>query len=463
MVKQFLPLVVGILVIAVVVLVLPNAVKYVSKASAISANLVVNYEGVLGQMPTPWRNLAQGGEEPKPMLSNVVSQVKTLRPEYIRIDHIYDAYEVVKNDGGVMTYDWSKLDKAVDEVLATGAKPFFSLSYMPSAISKGDVVETPKNWNDWSNLVKATIEHYSGKKQRNLVNVIYECWNEPDLFGDFKTYGDKNYLTLYKYCSIGATSAKDSNEFELGGPAVTALYQNWVERLIKFVDAENLRMDFVSWHRYDMSIDQFEKDAATAREWASNIPALVNLKYYVTEWGHNSKNDPGYDNMFGAIHTIAGARAMMGQVHRAFVFEIKDGPGPTKKWGRWGMITHENHGTLELKPRYHALKFLNTLGAYRIGLSGEGSHVKGIASTDDKGNIKLMVVNYDMAGKRSEAVPITFDNLPVKSFKYSRRDFTGNDALTKTVKTINIATDSASWKTTELLGPNSAVMLSLDF
>lgn len=455
--RQFLPLIVGLIGIVIIVIAIPAAVRYVGRAAGFPANLVVDYDGILGQMPTPWRNLAQGGEEPKAMLGGVTNEVKALRPEYIRLDHIYDAFKVVSKEGGQLRYDWSGLDTAVNEILAAGAKPMLALSYMPPAISRGDIIDLPADWNEWGQVVRATVEHYSGRNNRNISGVIYEVWNEPDLFGSYKTYGDKNYLTMYEVSSKAAQGAANVNAFEIGGPATTGLYQNWEERLIKFVDERNLRLDFLSWHRYDFDLTQFEEDVDRARGWAAKIPALVNLKFYITEWGHNSENDPGYDSKFGAIHTIAASRVMMAKVQRAFVFEIKDGPGNEKYWSRWGLLTHEKFGTPEKKPRYQGLEFLNTLGPFRVSVAGEGSWVKGIGSTDEAGDIKLLVVNYDANGKHSESVPITFENLPNGNFRFTRRDFLGG------TRSVAVATTSATWRTVEYFVPNSAAMITLDF
>ncbi len=457
MIKGSIPLLLGIVIIVVVVLVIPNAVRYVGKASGIAANLSYNMEGILGKMPTPWRNFAQGGEEPKEMLAEVIPETKALRPEYIRLDHIYDAFKVVNRKDGLLTYDWTGLDRAVEVIMATGAKPFLSLSYMPEAIGTGDMISAAKDWNEWGAVVQATIEHYSGRGQKNIDGVIYEVWNEPDLFGSFKTYGEKSYLDMYAASARAAVRARNVNAFEIGGPATTALYQNWVERLIKFVDANNLRMDYVSWHRYNYDLEQFDKDVKQARAWAEGIPALVNLKYYITEWGHNPEVDKGYDTKFGAIHTIAGATTMIGAIDRAFMFEIKDGPGVEKYWGRWGVLTHEKFGKPEKKPRYYALQFLNELGMIRMSVKGEGSWVKSVASMDDNNNMKVLVVNYDQKGTHSESVPMMFENLPKTNFKFTRKDFLGQS------RTQNVATTSATWATREMFGPNSAAMFTLEF
>jgi len=447
----------GLVIITVVVGVIPNAVKLVSKASGQSANLVFNLEGVIGKTPTPWRNLAQGGEEPGDMIAGVISDVRALKPEYIRIDHIYDAYKVVSRNEGQLVYDWSRLDDAVSSIMATGAKPFFSLSYMPEVIAKGDIVSVARDWNEWGQVVEATIQHYSGINQKNIDGVIYEVWNEPDLFGSFKTYGEKNYLDMYAAAAKAAAKVRGTNLFEIGGPATTGLYKNWLERLIKFVDENNLRMDFISWHRYTTDLEQYEKDVAQARLWAENIPALINLKFYITEWGFNSENDKGYDEKAGAIHLLAAARTMVGTVDRAFVFEIKDGPGTEKYWGRWGLLTNEKYGTPEKKPRYKAIEFINSLFPYRMSVSGEGSWVKSLATINENGDIKIMIANYDPKGTHVEAVPITLENLPKYQFTITRQNFMGES------RSINVATDSATWKTSEYFEANSAAMLTIKF
>jgi len=200
------------------------------QATGQPANITVDTAAILGPLPQPWLALAQGGEEKEPMLTPVIAETKQLKPKYIRLDHVFDAYNLVgggKNNG--MTYDFSQLDKTVDDILATGALPFFSLSYMPPTIAKdGQVTSLPENWSDWSAIVRTFIEHYSAKNNRNLADVYYEVWNEPDLFGNWKTRDcrllepncdpEKDYLTLYLHSALGAQQAKNTNPFYLGGP-----------------------------------------------------------------------------------------------------------------------------------------------------------------------------------------------------------------------------------------------------
>lgn len=455
---KFLPLGLSLIALLIVLIAVPTAVRYFGKAGGTPANIVVDTGAIIGPMPRPWRNLAQGGEElTVNMLSSVVNETKVLQPEYIRLDHLYDGYNIVSRGGdGSLVYDWSRLDAVVNSILATGAKPFLALSYMPPAIASGDIISLPKDWNDWSKVVQATIEHYSGRTGMNISNIYYEVWNEPDLFGSFKTYGDKNYLTLYQHSAVGAARAQNVNYFKLGGPATTALYKAWVDNFLNFVRNNHLKFDFYSWHRYNTSLDQYEKDAAQIYLWLDAHPDMVNVELCVTEWGHNPEVDQGYDTNYGAIFTMASARMMMGRIQRAFVFEIKDGPGVSKNWGRWGLLTNDKFGKPEIKPRYNGLLFLDRLGDNRISLSGEGSWVRGIAA-EKNGVIQTLLINYDASGKHGEAVPVMFDNLTSGNFTYKRTNFGGGG------KTIQVATTSAAWATNEYLAPNSAALLEISY
>jgi len=103
-----------------------------SRASAIKANIVVDITKTTGPFPDRWKALAQGGEESGVrMLENVVSKISGLYPKYIRLDHIYDFYEVVTRDSSNnLKFDFSKLDKTVCDIYNTGAKPFFSMNFV---------------------------------------------------------------------------------------------------------------------------------------------------------------------------------------------------------------------------------------------------------------------------------------------------------------------------------------------
>lgn len=438
-IKNIIFLLVIITSIPVSLILLNQKTNFFNRASGVNANLTIDASKFVGGKSESWRYLAQGGEEKGRQLLPVIEKVKVLRPNYIRIDHVFDYY----------TPD--ELDQVIRDITATGAKPFISLSYMPANLAKnGDVTSTPNNWAEWENLVTRTVERISGRGGLNINDVYYEVWNEPDLFGKFKYYGDKNYLELYHRTAVAIKRAKNVNNLKIGGPATTAYYENWMDKLISYSIENNLPLDFISWHRYSKDIIKFEEDFQSTQ----NYP---NMELIITEAGPNSENDKVYDNSFGAIHLIAKTVALEGKVDKVFTFEIKDGVGSEKYWGRWGLLTHEKWGAPEAKPRYRAFQFLNNfIGLSPIEVTGNGSWVKSFAKRDGN-KIKILVVNYDQYGKHTEAVPLKVINLPSNSFNLKRIDFNGS------VNNEKIDVGENVWETTLFFDPNTASILELEF
>lgn len=415
----------SLIIIFILLITLPLALSLVSKiqfyfgqALGQPANIIVDVSVDQGKIFPIWQALAQGGEEKNPF-DQIIQETTDLNPRYIRIDHIYDFYDVVKKENGQLSFNWIRLDQVVNQILQVGAKPFFSLSYMPPVIAQGgDILNQPTEWQEWAAVVKETIQHYSGKNQLNLTDVAYEVWNEPDLFGNWKIGGEKDYRLLYQYAVIGANQTTNTNPFKIGGPSTTAPYQVWVDDFLDYIKDNHLRIDFYSWHRYSLDPSNFLDDINRIDTWLFQN-AGYSLEKYVTEWGSVSENSSHHDSQFDAAHLIAVIRQLIQRADLAFIFEIKDGPSPEGKklWGRWGLLTHESAGSIEKKPKYSALQMLNKISGSRINLEGESAWVTGFA-TKNKGKVTIILVNYDQHESHFEKVSVTINNLENGSYSY---------------------------------------------
>lgn len=412
--KNLFPLLLAILTLPIVLLAQRQIQQFLSRAALRPANIIIETKSVSGPVNKSWAAFAQGGEEPPPMLSSVVSKMRELFPMYIRIDHIYDSYNIVQKNGNTFTYDFSTLDKTVDDIIAMGALPFFSLSYMPGNFtSSGSVIDNPSDWETWKNLVKATIAHYSGINNRNLNNVYYEVWNEPELaqFGEWKMGGSKDYRLLYFYASKGANEANNVNKFYLGGPAVGSYYPDWVNKFVSYISQNNLRLDFYSWHRYTKKPQEYVTDAQNIRNLLSNYPSYANIPLIMTEWGIDSQNSSVNNSNTAAAYSIYSIAQFYKYINLAFHFEIKD--GPPGAGGKWGLLTHENDPTHPLfpKPKFTAFRELAQLSGNQILLTGDGTYVSGLASSLSASTTDVVLANYDPAGQNIENVPVTFTGL----------------------------------------------------
>jgi len=420
------------------------------------ANIVVNVNNNQGTLTPYWQNLAQGGEETKLRFNELNSLITKLQPKYIRIDHLYDFYNPVSKNNGKLSYDWRALDNAIDQILATGALPFFSLSYMPPAIAATDIVSPPADWNDWSSVVRATVQHYSGRSERNLNNVIYEVWNEPDLFGNWKLYGPKDYRTLYSYAVGGAQKATNVNNFKIGGPAITAPYKNWVDQFLSYTIKNKIRIDFYSWHRYTTTPTDYLTDIDNVDTWLFKNGGYT-LDKYLTEWGPVSNNSPLNDSVYNAAHTVATTRLLINRADKLFTFEVYDGLSPDKKkyWGRWGLLTNPQAGPVETKSRYYALSMLNQMKGNRVELTGEGTWVTGFA-TLESGKIRIILVNLDITSRHLETFPVTINNLDKQIYQINENYLIGADKKSTTSTVNNSITREIT------LGANNVVLLQLD-
>jgi hypothetical protein len=428
-----------------------------SQASGEPANLIIDTQGVLGTLPTPWRNLAQGGESPDFNFTSTLPKLRALQPTTIRLDHLYDFYaKVSKDETGQIEVDWTKLDALLSDINLATASPMLVLSYMPPALSRsGDMTDLPTNWADWTELVKLTVEHVSGLQNLNLTNVYYEVWNEPDLFGQWKAGGIKNYFTLYEQTVKGAQNAQLVQPFFIGGPATTALYPNWLTKFMDFVSANALRLDFYSWHIYNLDPDVFVQEAQQFDSLMRNYPAyLFKVEPIISEWGPTSSLSPMYDNNLAAAHLIAVSAVLPDTIKKTFLFEYQDGENDARYWGRWGILTSTTSGSIA-KPRFQALSFLNRLGSQELSVVGQGSWVKAIASLDQLNSPKVIVTNYDPKDLHTETVPLTFERLSPGTHSLT------TEFLGRLPTTTYFSIDTSTYVTSVDLATNSIVYLEI--
>lgn len=403
-----------------------KAVELITGATFTPANFVISANLPVRTIRPIWRGVAQGHEVSAQRLDAAVPFLKRAGTQYVRVDHIYDGFNVVDRKDGRLTYDWTKLDQLVGDIVAAGALPYFSLSYMPPAISKGDILEVPNEWGEWGQVVAATVGHYSRDYRGGLNNVIYEVWNEPDLFGGWKMYGTKNYTTLYTVASNAAVGVKGAKPFKIGGPATTGFYPAWVDGFYKKLDS-SVRIDFFSWHRYSADLEDFVSDAQDAQnQIAPQITRPQDL--YISEWGVNAERGSGYDSRWGGAHYLAVMAVLENTaIDMAMPFEVIDGVQGDKQFhGGWGMLTNPKYGAVVAKPRFTAMEMLSQLtGGSKLDIAGQGEFVKGLATVDANQTIRILAVNYDKQGRHKEVFPITVTALEDVSYIVSEKYLSG--------------------------------------
>lgn len=371
-----------------------NKINYHQKAAETNCLISVN-AGLHDELKRNWEYYSQGGEEKTFMLQPVFNQVKELRPKQIRIDHVFD---------------FPSLDLRLLEIKRLGAVPFISLSYFPPSISS-ELTKMPASLGGWSDLIAQTAEtinQYFGDE-----TIYFEVWNEPDLFGDFTA---DEYFYLYQ-ATVEGLDRCPGCKYKIGGPSITTMKLEWMNRFLSLVNQNNVRLDFVSWHSYQKNTYKTMEE----RTKLVDLNAFKNLRHspelIITEWGITPEISYLNDGLESASHTVAFVSQTTGLIDKVFAFELKDGLDPQGKqfWGRWGLITHQDL-SIQTKPRYHSFAYLNQLGNYRLILENPQNDNYLLATADYPSDITVVMTN---SSKRCQSLDLLINMAPNGTYNYS--------------------------------------------
>lgn len=169
---------------------------------------------------------------------------------------IYHEYE---SDGETyVEYNFTYLDLVMDNYISVGLKPFLELGFMPDKLASGDQtvfywkgnVTPPKDYSKWCDLVVSTLSHLIDRYGLDeVITWPIEVWNEPNLPGFWKDADMQEYFKLFKQTFL---AIKELNPgFKVGGPAICGVKDEyWIDEFMKFIDANDLKVDFITRHHY---------------------------------------------------------------------------------------------------------------------------------------------------------------------------------------------------------------------
>ncbi len=324
---------------------------------------------------------------------DALAQLKTTADElgfrYLRFHAIFhDELGTVRKEDGRLVYDFSRIDKLYDALLARGIRPFVELGFTPEAMatSKQTIFHWKGNTSHpepaaWAELVEAFARHlitrYGADEVRRWP---FEVWNEPNLSGFWEGADQAAYFELY------ARSARALKRVEpglqVGGPSTAGA--DWVVPFLAHAKASGVPVDFVSTHTYGVDggfLDEFGHDdnklsrspdavVGDVRRVRQQIEASAfpGLPLYITEWSTSyNPRDPVHDSHLSAPYILEKLRATRGLVQAMSYWTFSDlfeeaGPPPAPFHGGFGLMTREGIR----KPAWFAYKYLAALRGLEI-------------------------------------------------------------------------------------------------
>ena len=344
------------------------------------------------------------------------------------------------------------LDSQVALDQAAGATPELIVDYTPPCLATDPPNGVNPNYTPpdigadqakWQALVyQMALHEITDEGVR-----VFEVWNEPNL-GEFWTGGLSGYLTLYRDTaqSLEEAAAQAGVAIEVGGPALgefNGLDTSWITALASYVEANQLPLDFVSWHLYannpdlgpsdtfpgglcvtgtppaglpcynpDLSADLYAQQTQAVKAALAPYTGVDPL-LWIDEWNINAGEDARTDGPYGAafVAAVLGQAQGAGLDRMSFFDTADNGSDPTQNWGLL-------NADLTPKPAYFAMQMWHQLSGSQLPatVQSRGSGTTGVgavASTAPDGTVHVMVYDfapYDPNGLYGTSDPTPYDH-----------------------------------------------------
>lgn len=322
-------------------------------------------------------------------LAQLKTTVDELGFRYIRFHAIFhDDLGTVKVVDGKTVYDWTKLDKLIDALLARRIKPFVELGFTPTAMATSK--QTLFYWKGntshpepkaWAALVDAFVRHVRERYGQDEVRSwFFEVWNEPNLDGFWEKADQKAYFELYE--SSARTIKAIDPALRVGGPATAGAA--WVPELLALTASRNIPIDFVTTHTYGVDGGFLDEKGQDDNKLSTNPDSVVGdvrkvraqidatqyrgMPLYFTEWSASyNPRDPVHDSYVSGPFILTKLRATRGIAQGMSYWAYSDlfeeaGPPPTPFHGGFGLMNREGIR----KPAWFAYKYLNAVKGREI-------------------------------------------------------------------------------------------------
>ena len=380
----------------------------------------VRFDEDMGPMRMEQMGLGQGGLSAEPMWANRVPEIRALRPKLIRL-FIQEYFDLLPEKG---RFQFEKLDRSVDVILATGAKPLMCICFKPRLLFPKldqEVVE-PLDYIAWEDLVFNLVKHYH---QRDAAIRYWEIANEPDIGEDGGCpyrFKPENYVQYYQHTAAAILRADPSAR--VGGPALAGSGSALLPALLSYCETNQVPLHFVSWHVYSSDPNAVRGTVEHVRWMLSQHPALQ-PETFLDEWNMDLMN-PNREPRFQPCYICETIWQMKeAKLDYSCYYHIRDwhvrlqefqpfmsaqgAAFMTRWWNRMpqfdGLFDYED----QVRPSYYAFKLLSRLAGNSVRVRSDPSAVHAFASRDSELRCdNLLIWNFS---KETSEVAITLNGL----------------------------------------------------
>ena len=379
-------------------------------ADAATATLVVDTSRSSGPIDLTRYALGQGGLSERPMFDDRIDQVRQLHPQTIRlfVGEYFDLYPAHHQ------YHWATLDKAIEAILATGAKPIMNICFKPRVLypqTNHEIVD-PTDYAEWEELISQLVKHCN--RDRGFGIEYWEVANEGDIGepgGCPYKFTSQNYVSYYRH-TVGAIRRVDPHA-KVGGPALAYYNSPLADALIASAAQGEVPLDFLSWHLYDSDPREFWKTIDSMKAKLAQHPQLSKVETILDEWNMSLDNpilNPYFQPAF-VLETTRGyyqrglSRSAYYHIRDYFVkpstfarFMSEQGTTFMAHW--WNEMPqydglYDNQG--RVRPAYYAFKLLSLIKGQQLPVTGANPDLNALAARGGSW-VNMIVWNFPLEG-----------------------------------------------------------------
>lgn len=392
-----------------------------SNAQEQPAQVVVSFDERLGPMQIERMALGQGGLSEEPMWADRIAEIRALKPALVRL-FIQEFFNLLPERG---QYHFETLDRSIDTILQTGAKPLMCICFKPPLLFpeiNQDIVE-PNDYAEWESLVFNLVRHY---RERDAGIRFWEISNEPDIGEDGGCpyrFKPESYTRYYQH-TIAAILRADP-EAHVGGPAVASVRSPILPALLNFCDTNKVPLHFISWHTYSSNPRAIGETIDVARKLLELHPSLK-VETVLDEWNMDLANPPSDPRFQSCFISETIWQMKEGGLDYSCYYHIRDwhaehdrfakfmSPTAVAMMTRWWNRTPQFDGLFDYqntpRPSYFVFKLLSRLRGERLRLTSNHSAVHGFAAHDEQARMfNVMLWNFSAIPVQAE---ITLGDLP---------------------------------------------------
>lgn len=210
------------------------------------------------------------------------------------------------------SYDFTITDEHIKMTREAGCDIFYRLGQKIEHTVKKYGANPPKDFKKWAVICEHIIKHYNeGWCDGFQWNIKYwEIWNEPD---NYPVCWTGTIEQFFEFFVITAKHLKEKfPKIKVGGPAFAewSVDNGTVDRFVKYLNENNVSIDFLSWHTYSRNTEDYLKRAKIVRNALDtngykDTESILNEWNYLITWNDVGKSAEKIREIEGACLTSA--------------------------------------------------------------------------------------------------------------------------------------------------------------